>query len=121
MPVLCKAQFISQSGNLMPNYNCGTWVADSIKITDWENVDTLKKLVTARQRNWIESNVWQYDVSQFVYAVWNPCGGDPTHNEYQFRVCSITGIRQKRYRVYLYHYVDPAKSDYEKAVDKFKP
>jgi hypothetical protein len=106
--------------DLMPQYDCGTWVADSIKITDWEGVDTLKKPVKTTEREWIENSTWQHDVPQYVYAVYRPCGDDPTHSEYQYRVCSITGIRQKRYRIYLYHYVEPVKSEYQKTVDKFK-
>ena len=99
---------------------CGTWVADSVKITDWENVDTLKKPVTTNQRNWVENNVWQHDTQLTEFAVYYPCGQDPTYSQYQFRVCSITGIRQRRYRVYLYHYVEPVKSQYEKTIEQLK-
>lgn len=117
LPSVAKSQ--TNSG-LFPQYDCGTWVADSIKFTDWENVDTLKKPVQTEKRNWVLNDRWQHDVQMFVPAVYYPCGSDPAYSEYQFRVCSITGIRQKRYRIYNYHYVEPLKSDYQKTVDKFK-
>lgn len=104
----------------MPHYDCGTWVADSVKITECETIDTLKKPVKTTERNWIESPLWERNVPMFTNAVYSPCGGDPSYVEYKWRVCSITGIRQKKYRIYQFHYVDPVKSEYQKIIDKFK-
>lgn len=97
---------------------CGTWQPDSGKLTEWESVDTLKKPVITNERNWVEDEM-QPEVKQFQNAVYCPCGcGDP-YIKYQYRVCSITGIRQKRYFIINFHYVGREKSTYEKTVDKF--
>jgi hypothetical protein len=61
----------------------------------------------------------QPEVSQFVHANYCPCGCGDAVIQYQYRVCSITGIRQKRYFIITYHYIEPEKSNYEKTVDKF--
>lgn len=122
LTLLCSilnAQQISYQ-TFYPHYDCGTWVADSVKTTDWQTIDTLKKPVKTWARNWIVDTEWQWDIPMFVDAVYRPCGNDPSHVEYQLRVCSITGIRQKRFRVYSFHYVEPVKSEYQKTVDRFR-
>lgn len=98
---------------------CGKWVPDTGKLTDWQSVDTVKKPVTTSQRNWVE-DIWKTEYSQYTYAVFAPCGMGLPDVKFQYRICSITGIRQKRYFVVNYHYIEPEKSQYEKTIEQLK-
>ena len=112
MPFFVRAQSIDIG-------RCGSWEPDSVKITEWETVDTLKKPVLTQDREWVESGVWLYDNPNVSYAVYSPCGTGQPSIQYMFRVCKITGIRQKRYRIWTYHYAPAEISDYQKAINKF--
>jgi hypothetical protein len=109
----CASYFIWDN-----QYPCGTWKPDSGKLTNWQSIDTLKKPVITNDRNWVE-DAMQTVVSPYANTIYCPCGCGDNYVRYQYRICSITGIRQKRYFIITYHYIDPEKSDYEKTIDKF--
>jgi hypothetical protein len=97
--------------------DCGTWEPQPDYYTDWESVDTLKKIpIKDTIRRWVYSPE-KMQISNMVTLEYAPCGnGRPTTWEQQ-RICELTGIRQKRYRVRTYKYIPKPKTEYQKVVD----
>lgn len=97
---------------------CGTWQAQPEDTTEWQTVDTLGKMeYFSVYRRWVY-DLWKprpyYQVNDLV---WTPCGrGYPDVTE-QYRVCSLTGIRQKRERIVHYKYIEPPMSEYQRVTD----
>ena len=116
--VYCKAQ-LSLGGSL--RRDCGTWVTDTSYST-WEPIDTLGKRRIADT-----IRLWVYDVkdeplpsNNMISLVYCPCGCPFSNNYWQYRICRITGIRQKRLKENYHHLIPPpkpAKTEYEKVVD----
>jgi hypothetical protein len=106
-----------QGLGLSLNNNCGTWKALPIYYTNWESMDTLKKKnIKDTIRKWVYDEE-RLQFSNTTTLEYNPCGsGKPIIWE-QYRVCQITGIRQRRYKIQPYEYIPKTKSDYERTVD----
>lgn len=97
---------------------CGTWQEQPAVTTDWETVDTLgDKHITSTQRHWIYNAEEQVSSNTWTDAMYAPCGrGGATIYE-QYRICSLTGIRQVKKRTISYKYIPPVPTDYERVVD----
>lgn len=115
--------------NLFTQPDCGTPVPYETK-SSWETVDTLGdyyksiKYRSPGSYRQIEGIRWVYDEvkidwSPITYLVNRPpCYGSST-TYIQFRICKITGIRQKQTTVKGTRYEPKPKSEYEQTVDKF--
>lgn len=127
--IVCSSfgQSLRFADSLFGIIECGTWVADSMRYTEWETVDTISveaekrnlRLTKTEQRDWIYGREIM-DSRNWTYADWSPCGRGDTKMWRQYRLCRITGIRQVRTRYQTYHYVPPPISDYQKAEDSLK-
>ena len=113
----CQITFQSQSGLGFNLNDCGTWEPQPDYYTEWESVDTLKKVpIKDTIRKWVYSPE-KMQISNSVTLEYAPCGnGRPTTWEQQ-RICELTGIRQKRYRVRTYKYIPKPKTEFQKVVD----
>ena len=99
------------------NNDCGTWKALPTYYTNWESVDTLKKeAIKDTVRNWVY-DAEKLMLNNLTYAMYCPCGCGYDKKYSQYRVCSITGIRQIRYKVHPYEYKPKPKSEYQQVVD----
>lgn len=97
--------------------NCGTWEPQPDYYTDWESVDTLKKIpIKDTIRKWVYSPE-KMQVSNIQTLEYAPCGNGRATTWQQERICELTGIRQKRYRVRTYKYIPKPKTEYQKVVD----
>jgi len=106
-------------GNSEPQ-PCGTWQAQPEEITDWHTVDTLgKKQAFPPERHWLAGTWKDAPLRGFLNAIWAPCGrGEPNILE-QYRICSLTGIRQMRQRITAYKYIPAPLNEYERVRDSF--
>lgn len=117
-PVVKSQVTFSNGANTLFDLNdCGTWEPQPDYYTDWESVDTLKKIpIKDTIRKWVYSPE-KMQISNMVTLEYAPCGnGRPTTWEQQ-RICELTGIRQKRYRVRAYKYIPKPKTEFQKVVD----
>lgn len=120
---------MSQTSGLLWRYDkqvedCGTWVKDSMRYTDWVTVDTIatdamKVILRITQT---EKRDWVYDKERQVrdivtYDTWYPCGFEPGEKWRQYRICKFTGIKQERYRVQDHKYIPPPVSAYQRLED----
>lgn len=95
--------------------DCGILKSD-VKVSDWETVDTLGKRDIAEQRDWVESE-W-HDVT----PPWRSlalCYHDPDIYQ-QFRICRLTGIKQRRTKVRRYWYEDPPLTEFQLLEKEFQ-
>jgi len=102
----------------MEHHPCGTWERQPEDTTAWLTVDTLgKKENFSPERHWIYDTWNERPFSGWTDAVYRPCGwGDPYIMQ-QYRVCSITGIRQIRERFTAYKYIEAPITEYERVRD----
>lgn len=97
---------------------CGTWEKQPQQITEWVTVDTLgKKEQFDTARHWVYDEEKPVAPSGWTDAVYRPCGFGSDEQYQQFRVCSLTGIRQKRARYIPYKYVEPPRTEYQRVED----
>ncbi len=108
----CYGQFYS---------NCGTW-KDKDTYGEWYGIDTIsKKPISDTLRNWVYNPVDEA-LNQNVYSnlVYCPCGCYSDDYWYQYRVCTLTGIKQRRLKTRSWTYTPlppKPKTEYEKAID----
>lgn len=108
------------NGQITPfQSDCGKWVFQSYEYEEWQTIDTLGKAKT-NKREWVNEKPRRIMDDNPMITVFYPCGADPSAKYIEMRVCAITGIRQRRYSVERYVFVEKEKSDYEKTIDKFK-
>lgn len=99
-------------------HDCGTWEQDTTYVTEWTPVDTLGD-VSTDARDWVYDKE-RYKIDLTVTADFAPCGrGMPDLYE-TIRVCSITGIRERKQRVITYRYIPKPETLYQKVIQKFK-
>lgn len=109
---------VRQGNDWLSVSDCGTWVKDTVYVSNWVPLDTLG-IVLDEKREWV------YDEEKFVsspsvHAVYAPCGqGNPDAYE-MYRICAITGIKELRVRTITYKYIPKPKTDYQKIIQKFK-
>lgn len=97
--------------------DCGTWKAKPIYYTNWESVDTLKnKPIKDTIRKWVYDEE-RLQFSNMTTLEYNPCGSGKPITWEQYRVCQITGIRQRRYKIQPYEYIPKPKTDYQIVID----
>lgn len=107
--------------------DCGDWKTKT-DTSEWVTVDTLdvelRDYMRKHPNTSFDPVVWVYDriksmtpFSQSVTLEWNPCKGSESKEE-QYRICSITGIRQRREITYKGWY-EKSLTEYEKTVKKF--
>jgi hypothetical protein len=95
--------------------DCGTWVKDTVTVSDWQTVDTTNYDPCA-SAEWVYTN-WITPVSNWTILVYCPCGcGYPDIRE-RYRV-NLQGIRQKQTERTTYRYVPKLKTEYEKVWDE---
>lgn len=100
------------------NNNCGTWEQLAPDTTDFMSVDTLGSQPIEKKRHWVydEIKLKQTAITTLEY---NPCGSGKPTIYYQYRICSITGIKQIRYITIRYKYTPEPKTEYEKVLQDF--
>lgn len=101
--------------------NCGTWKADTT-YSSWQTIDTIgKKKVLTTARNWVYNNEDEpLESNMQMTLAYCPCGCPYTFNYWQYRVCKITGIMQKRLKSEYSYMIPPdpkPKTEYENIVD----
>lgn len=116
---ILTSEVFTWEGNTWINaYDCGTWEQDTTYVTEWTAVDTLGDVLTDA-RDWVYDEE-RYKIDLTVTADFAPCGrGTPDIYE-TIRICSITGIRERKQRVITYRYIPKPKTPYQKAIQKFK-
>lgn len=103
---------------LQQSYDCGT-IEKKTTVSEWVTIDTLGHFMS-KNREWIESDYSR--LSEGVYTEtleYNPCKNPRPSQFVQYRICSITGIRQKRIKTEQMVYVKPPLTEYEKTVQSF--
>ncbi len=116
-----------ESFTITTSNDCGTlkYVKDS---TEWITIDTLRKYINpAILKDVIEHRYdsdWVYSYEKqitetIVLAIHAPCKPLLSYSE-QYRICKITGIRQKIIRSEGYIYIPNPLSEYDSTVLKFK-
>lgn len=97
------------------NSDCGTWVKDTVTLSDWETIDTINYDPNA-SADWVYAE-WDRETSNWITLVYCPCGcGDP---DYRTRKrINLQGIRQKQTEKTSYRYVPKLLSDYDKIMEK---
>lgn len=121
MLLLCAVFCQAQSFQSLLNQNCGTW-KDTVTYSDWVNIDTLSKQpIKDTLREWVYD---EYDEplesNSYNYAVYCPCGCMWDSNWWQYRVCKLTGIKQRRLKTQSWTMIPPPpkpKTEYEKTID----
>jgi hypothetical protein len=95
--------------------DCGTWVKDTVTLSDWEVIDTINFDPNASDE-WVYTG-WETSTSNWTHLVYCPCGcGDP---DYRVRKrINRQGIRQKQTEKTSYRYVPEPLSDYDKVMEK---
>lgn len=115
------------TGRIITFGDCGEWKT-KIDTSEWVTVDTLdvelRDYMRKHPNTSFDPVVWVYDriksltpFLQLFTDEWNPCKGS-TSKEEQYRICSITGIRQRREITYRGWY-EKSLTEYEKTVKKF--
>jgi len=97
---------------------CGTWVEDSLTISDWNTIDTLRQ-VNSSERSWIYDE-WVLQMSYTMDAVYRPCGSAGPIIWKRRRICTLTGIIQEQTKTQNYRYIPPVKSRFEKVKDSME-
>lgn len=101
--------------------DCGTWKTDT-SYSDWVTTDTVgKRKISTTDRSWVyndkEEPLQSNNQMELAYC---PCGCPYTTRYWQYRICKVTGIRQKRLKENYTHLIPsppPPKTEYEKVVD----
>lgn len=100
---------------------CGTWTAKPDVYSDWVPVDTIKVgRIIDTLRTWVYSEEKGLGDPNMTHANYCPCGCYEDKSYEQYRVCSITGIRQRRYRTTSWYYTPREATEYEKTIEKLK-
>lgn len=106
----------------LSGFKCGTWVKLPMVTGDWTTVDTLgSKVFTDTARTWVYDEERAVMDEGIVDCLFRPCGSGNSETYLQYRICSITGIRQKRIRYYPFKYIEPPVSEYDHIVDSLTP
>jgi len=116
--VYSKAQ-LSFGGSLVRD--CGTWKTDT-SYSDWATIDTIgKRKISTTDRSWVYNNKEEpLQSNNQTTLVYCPCGCPYTTRYWQYRICKVTGIRQRRLKENYTHLIPPPpppKTEYEKVVD----
>ena len=116
--VFCQAQTIQ---GIFQISDCGT-VKDTIVYSEWQSVDTLiKRPIKDTVRNWVYNEKDEpFESNSYNYLVYCPCGCLWDKNWFQYRVCKLTGIRQRRIKTQSFTRILPPpkpKTEYEKTID----
>lgn len=105
---------------IVKGFECnGRWVPGVDYYTDWVTVDTIgSKKELNENREWICDEFKKTNNNSYQLGIYRPCGdGSPTIYT-QFRICTITGIRQKREHIYPKVWQENEKTEYEKVLEK---
>ncbi len=95
--------------------DCGTWVKDTVTVSDWQTVDTTNYDPCA-SAEWVYTD-WITPRSYATTLLYCPCGcGNPTVRE-KYRV-NLQGIQQKQIERTTYRYIQKPKTEYEKVWDE---
>ena len=120
--VFCQGQDYQLLGFSI-RMDCGTW-KDSVYYSEWTSVDTIGKRAINDKREWVynkeDESLNNNNLTTLVYC---PCGCRYDSHWYQYRICRLTGIRQRRTKVQTWLYTPPPskpKTEYEKVVDSLK-
>jgi hypothetical protein len=98
---------------------CGTYEPAKETISDWVTVDTMGTFKPSDKRIW----VYDKEMEPIVTGHWqtleySPCGKAPWDRTWEtYRICRITGIRQKKTRTQGWKYIEPPKTEYDCLVD----
>lgn len=112
--IYCQAQIVEWPWGRP----CGTWQPQPEDTTAWQTVDTLgRKDHFGEERNWVFDKWKMVPNERWTNLDYTPCGAGYPEILEQYRVCSLTGIRQRRERITRYKYIEPPKSEYERVTD----
>jgi hypothetical protein len=99
--------------------DCGTWEKGKMVTGEWKPYDTIGKYRPNEKHQWVydkEHSMWQTG----VLSVYRPCGDPPYEHYEQYRICRLTGTRQRKERYQEYTYKEPLRSDYAKVIDSIQ-
>ena len=114
----------NRTSTVFMDLDCGTW-RDSIYYSEWIVLDTIGTRLIKDKRDWVynlEDEPLEGN-SATTLANYCPCGCRSDSHWFQYRICRLTGIHERRMKTKSWAYTPPPekpKTEYQMVVDSLK-